>query len=139
MDNKLTNGDLQLLNNAEKFWEFIRQLRNHPDVKEGFIQQGEISRDEHWEYMNKHSSCFYVCLYKNKLAGYVGCIEDDIRVATHPDFQGHGVAHYMITELMKRHPAAIAKVKIQNAASVKLFESCGFKKIYYLLERPDVA
>ena len=38
---------------------------------------------------------------------------------------------------MNEHPASEAKVKIENEASIKLFESCGFKKKYYILERED--
>ena len=41
----------------------------------------------------------------------------------------------MINELMKKHPEAIAKVKLDNEASIGLFEKAGFKKKYYLLEK----
>ena len=41
----------------------------------------------------------------------------------------------MINSLITLHPDAFAKVKIDNEASVKLFESCGFKKKYYILEK----
>jgi len=134
MDNKLTNGNLELISNEEPYWEFIRQIRNHPEIKDGFIKQDIISSADHKKYMQKYSSYFYLCLYKNSLAGYVGCIENDIRVATHPDFQGKGVAKFMITEIMKKHPEAIAKIKVKNEASLRLFQSCGFIKKYYILE-----
>ena len=68
-------------------------------------------------------------------AGYVGQISDDIRVATHPDYQGKGVGTFMISELMNKFPDSIAKVKIENKASLRLFEKCGFKKKYYILEK----
>ena len=67
--------------------------------------------------------------------GYTGIIDDDIRVATHPGHQGRGVGKFMINEIMKINPQAFAKVKLENEASVKLFESCGFKKKYYILEK----
>ena len=67
--------------------------------------------------------------------GYVGIIDDDIRVATHPSYQGKGVGTYMINEIMNLNPTAIAKVKVDNEASLKLFETCGFKKKYYILEK----
>jgi L-amino acid N-acyltransferase YncA len=38
---------------------------------------------------------------------------------------------------MNVHPYAVAKVKLDNNASLKLFEKCGFKKKYYLLEREN--
>ena len=41
----------------------------------------------------------------------------------------------MISELVKNNPTAIAKIKIENTASVALFEACGFAKKYYILEQ----
>jgi len=126
---------MSLVKNAHCYWDFIRSVRNHPEVKEGFIQQSHISQESHLTHMQAYSSCYYVCLVDNVPAGYVGVIEDDIRVSTHPDFQKKGVGSFMISELVQRHPAAIAKVKIDNEASLKLFEKCGFRRKYYLLER----
>ena len=85
--------------------------------------------------MLRYGLFFYVCLVNNEPAGYVGVINSDIRVATHPDFQGKGVGKYMINQLMEMHPDAFAKVKIDNEASTRLFEACGFKKKYYILEK----
>ena len=70
-----------------------------------------------------------------KPAGYVGVIEDDIRVCTHPDYQGKGVGKFMINEIMKEYPTAFAKVKIDNEISMKLFEACGFTKKFYILTK----
>ena len=126
---------MELVENKKEYWEFIRNLRNHPDVKTGFVFQDHITESQQKAYMSKYGDCFYICLVGEKPAGYVGVIENDIRVATHPDFQGMGVGKYMINELMKLHPNAFAKVKIQNITSVKLFEKCGFKKSFYILEK----
>ena len=35
---------------------------------------------------------------------------------------------FMINQIMNVHPYAVAKVKLDNNASLKLFERCGFKK-----------
>jgi len=125
----------ELVQNTPKYWEFIRNLRNMADIKQGFIQQDEITAIQHAEYMLKYNNNFYICLADEAPAGYVGVINDDIRVATHPDFQGKGVGSFMINEIMHIFPQAIAKVKLDNEASVRLFEKCGFKKKYYLLEK----
>ena len=126
---------MRLVKNKKEYWEFIRHLRNHPDVKTGFVFQDHISEEQQKVYMSKFGDCFYICLVDEKPAGYVGVIEDDIRVATHPDFQGKGVGKFMIDELMKEHPDAFAKVKLENEASIKLFEKCGFQKVFYILEK----
>ena len=38
---------------------------------------------------------------------------------------------------MEIHPEAHAKVKIENTASLKLFEACGFKRKFYILEKEN--
>tara|TARA_R110001583_G_scaffold48174_3_gene150713 strand:- start:844 stop:1224 length:381 start_codon:yes stop_codon:yes gene_type:complete len=126
---------MKLVKNNQEYWEFIRNLRNHPSVKEGFVFQDHITEEQQIQYMSKHNDCFYICLINEEPAGYVGVIDKDIRVATHPDFQGKGVGKYMINQLMEIHPNAYAKVKIKNEASLKLFEKCGFKKKFYILEK----
>ena len=126
---------MELVRNNYIYWEFIRNLRNMDGVRQGFIQQDIISQEDHEEYMKKNSNFFWVCVDKTVPIGYTGVIEGDIRVATHPDYQGKGVASFMIDEIMKTNPNAFAKVKLNNKASLKLFESCGFKKKYYILEK----
>jgi RimJ/RimL family protein N-acetyltransferase len=126
---------MRLIKNSYIYWEFIRTLRNMDGVRQGFIEQEYISQNQHESYMKKNSNFFYVCLDKTTPIGYIGVIENDIRVATHPDHQGKGIASFMLNEVMKIHPNAFAKVKIQNEASLRLFESCGFTKKYYVLER----
>ena len=85
--------------------------------------------------MQTHCKDYYIALEDGHPVGWVGEINRDIRVATHAAHQKKGIAKFMINELMKLHPDAFAKVKLDNEASVRLFESCGFKKKYYLLER----
>ena len=126
---------MELIKNGPKFWEFIRNLRNLEGVKQGFIEQKEISSIEQAEYMLKYNNEYWICLMDGHPAGYVGVIDDDIRVATHPDFQGQGVGSFMINQIMQLHPAAHAKVKLENEASLRLFEKCGFRKKFYLLEQ----
>ena len=126
---------MKLVSNTPKYWEFIRNLRNLDGVREHFVKQEKISPVEQATYMLQYNNNYWICLVNEKAAGYIGVIKDDIRVATHPDFQGQGVGSFMINEVMKIVPNAMAKVKLDNAASLRLFENCGFKKKYYLLER----
>jgi len=130
---------MKLVKNEPKYYEFIRHLRNNEVVKKGFIEQEEISPQQHEKFMAKYGSLYYVCLLDSQPVGFVGQIENDIRVATHPDYQGRSVGSFMINELMKLHPMAVAKVKIKNEASLRLFEKCGFEKKYYILERSDAS
>lgn len=126
---------MKLVENEPKYYEFIRELRNNKDVKKGFIQQKHIDFTMHHEHMRKYAKNYWICLVDKKPAGYVGQISDDIRVATHPNYQGKGVGTFMISKLIDKFPDSVAKVKVENEASLRLFEKCGFKKKYYILEK----
>ena len=134
MDNKLTNGNLRIIKNNSTYWEFIREVRNHSDIKTGFIEQGYITKETHENYMAQYGSDYIICLYNDFPAGFAGSINGDIRVATHPDFLRNGVARKLISSIRERNPSSIAKIKIDNLASLELFKKCGFQIKYYLLE-----
>jgi ribosomal protein S18 acetylase RimI-like enzyme len=126
---------MELVKCTEKYWEFIRLLRNDDRVLNGFIESINITSDMQINYMNKYSECYRVALINETPVGYVGVIDDDIRVCTHPDYQGKGIGKFMINKCMEIWPEAFAKVKLDNLASIKLFESCGFTKKFYILTK----
>jgi len=126
---------LALVPNNRHYWEFIRLLRNDERVKNGFIKSAEISKEDQERYMARYNDNYMVCLVDDRPAGYIGEIEEDIRIAVHPDYQRKGVGTFMLNMFMESSQKCTAKIKIDNEASLKLFRSCGFKLKYYLLER----
>ena len=124
---------MELIKCSKKYWEFLRILRMDSRVVDGFIEKIEITPQMQETYMNKHANCYRIALIDGIPAGFVGVIDNDIRVCTHPDFQGKGIGKFMINECMKIWPEAIAKIKVNNEASLRLFQSCKFKKKYYIL------
>lgn len=125
----------EIVENDRAHWEFVRQLRNNEQVKGGFINQEHISESAHRDYMMEHSDDYYLCKVDGELAGYVGVVDGDIRVATHPKFQRMGVAEFMIGFISELKPKAVAKVKVENEASLGLFAKAGYEIKYYLLEQ----
>lgn len=127
------SGLLRIVENEPQYYEFIRELRNDERVKEGFIQQGNITPVQQIEYMKTHEKEYWVCLIAGKPCGFVGVIEGDIRVATHPDFQKKGIASFMIEFIKEKFGnKAFAKVKINNEASKSLFLKAGFKEAFII-------
>lgn len=121
--------DYRLVDNEWKYWGFIRGLRNDPEIQDGFIEQVNISISEQSHYMSKYGHKYYICLNSNdEPLGYIGEIEDDIRLAVTKYAQRQGVGSFMIRELMRLRPNSKAKVLKYNKASNKLFLSCGFKQ-----------
>ena len=125
---------MELKKCTRKYWEFIRVLRNDKRVLDGFIESIYITKKMQEKYMQDHSKFYRVALLNNQPCGYVGVIEDDIRICTHPDFQGRGVGKFMLKEIINIFPTAYGKVKIDNEASKKLFSSVGFTKKFIIFE-----
>lgn len=117
------------------YWEFVRVLRNDERVSSGFIESTYITKEMQNAYMNTHSMLYRIATIEGIPVGYVGVIDDDIRVCTHPDFHGKGVGKFMINKCLDIWPTAFAKVKIDNEASIKLFEACGFARKYLILTK----
>lgn len=123
---------MEIVSCTENHWPFVLALRN--DLKEGFIDQQSIHPAAHQRFMTKHWEHYFVCVEGGEPLGFIGIVDGDIRVAVGVDFQGRGVGKFMLEWLISKHPKGVAKIKSDNIASLKLFESCGFVKKFYILE-----
>tara|TARA_R110002110_G_scaffold296180_2_gene510408 strand:+ start:857 stop:1234 length:378 start_codon:yes stop_codon:yes gene_type:complete len=110
---------------SSEYYNFIRCLRNDEVVSEGFIEKVHITEDMQQEYMGRHKNDYFLCMYDGEPAGYVGVINDDVRVCTHPDFQRKGVGSFMLKHIKELYPNASARIKFENIASVFLFANSG--------------
>lgn len=125
---------MELVDCTEKYWDFVRLLRMNDAVSHFFIDNEYISKEDQIAYMTKHSDCYRVCLLNGEPCGYVGVIDNDIRVCVDPKYWRIGVGKFMISNCKEIWPNSFAKVKIDNMASMALFKSCGFKPKYTILE-----
>lgn len=130
--------NLKLVSCEEKYWEFIRKLRMNKKVVNGFIKNTFISKNDQKKYMLKYNDNYFIALLNDIPVGFVGVIDDDIRICTHPDFQKIGVAKFMLNSISQLFPTAFGKIKIENEVSKKLFESCGFKPKFLIYTNEKV-
>ena len=119
---------MELVKCTLEHWEFVRLLRTDERVVDGFVENVQITQRQQQAYMEKYSDSYRIALFNGEPAGFVGVVDDDIRVCTHPNFQGKGLGKFMIDGCMKIWPTAYAKVKLGNTASDKLFLSVGFEE-----------
>ena len=131
---KINRQHFKIVPNEKKYHEFIRIIRNDKRVKRGFIEHKNITKKQQIKYMKKFEKNYFICLCGKTPAGYIGVIGNDIRVATHPDFQGKGIGLFMVNYIKKRFKRVQAKIKIDNNASINLFKKAGFKLKYYIFE-----
>lgn len=127
---------MKLIPCNEKYWEFVRHLRNDPDNLAGFINTKYITEADQQLYMAKYNNCYYICIDDADLpVGFIGSIDDDIRICVKNDRKNQGIGTFMINEFLKiqnQHKLLIAKVKCTNIISQKLFQKVGFKPTYII-------
>lgn len=127
--------ELKLVQCEQKFWNDILIIRN--EDKESFDKQHEISLEEHEKFMTINDINYKIATIDGKFAGFVGIVNEDIRVGVKKEYRKIGVGKFMINEFCKIFEINHAKIKINNIASQKLFESCGFKKSFYILTKNE--
>lgn len=125
---------LKLVDCTDEYWQFVRILRTDPRNISGFIKTNNITEDQQIEYMKKYSHNYKICLLDSTPVGFIGEIEGDIRVCTDHNYKNKGIAKFMVSEFLKFNPNIFAKIKSDNLSSLNLFESCGFKIKYFILE-----
>ena len=125
----MVDNYLKLVQNEEKYYDFIRVLRTHKENIFGFLERVEITVDQQINYMSKYSSNYMICLSGETPVGFVGSIDKDVRFAVNPEIKNKGIGTFMIKEFSKIHNSLNAKVLLDNIPSQKVFEKCGYKLI----------
>ena len=110
-------------------WDDVLEIRN--ENREGFGNSDIIPPEDHFKYMTQHFKNYLICMHLRKVIGFIGHVENDIRLGTRKEHQRRGVAKLMVESFMKKYPEALAKVKLDNEASLKLFEKYMGKLRYY--------
>ncbi len=124
---------MELVKCTPEYWDFIREIRMHPENQRWFYTQMDISSSQQQEYMMNNSYKYEVCIHENIPVGYVGLIKDnEVTYCVHPDYKGKGIGTFMISELIKKYNNLTAFVIPENVGSNKVFEKLGFtKQIFY--------
>ena len=119
---------LDFIKNQPKYFEFIRNLRNDPEIKKGFIKQEDISKENHLSYMAKYNKHYYICLYDQDPIGYIGIVKNDLRLAVSNKYQNQGVATFMLNEITKLKNDFDVLIKVDNIKSINFFTKHSFVK-----------
>jgi ribosomal protein S18 acetylase RimI-like enzyme len=127
---------MKLIQCNPSYWEFVRNLRNDPNNLHGFINNKYITTEDQITYMTKYNDNYYICLDNNNLPlGFIGNIDGDMRICVKNDRQNQGIGTFMTKEFLmiqQKNTSLIAKVKITNIASQKLFKKVGFKPAFII-------
>ena len=117
---------LKLLKNSPRYYEFIRLLRTHEDNSSGFEEQVQISQSDQIEYMKKYENHYYICILDDTPVGFIGAVNNDLRLATDPKYKRRGVGKFMLESFIDLEPKCLSKVLRSNQPSNNLFKKSGF-------------
>ena len=115
---------MELIQIKKEYYEFVREMRMHPENVAGFLTKANITPEDQVEYMKKYGDNYFVALLYGEPVGYVGVIDNDIRICTHPNYKGTGVGRFMLSEIVKLYPQATGRILKDNLASRRLFDLC---------------
>lgn len=79
--------------------------------------------------MKSFGKCYKIATLNSIPVGFIGDVNQDIRIAIHPDMKNKGIGFFMLKTFTSENKLYRAKILNDNTPSIKLFESCGFIKI----------
>lgn len=136
---KLEKLELVPCNSFER-WASIRFIRNQPQNRNNFGNTF-IGIQEHHAHMKNFHTHYYVCVgrrledEKTDYAGFIGCVDGDIRIAVNHEYHNEGIGKWMLMMFLTHVDMVAAgfgvfrgnkvksKVKKDNAIGQRLFES----------------
>ena len=117
-------------------WDYVLLLRNE-FYKNSFYKQDRIlTKDEHYEYMEKQSNNpnfhQWVAIMDEKIAGYVRIFDSDVNIMVSKEFQNQGLGEKILKLLeIEARKLKIKKliglVRVDNFSSQKIFEKNSYK------------
>ena len=113
---------LELVPNERRYWNFIMEMRFHPDNISGFVFRGSVTDSQHLSHMENHGNCYQICLSNGVPVGFIGSVDNDIRLAVDPTMKNNGIGKFML----ENTTYAYAKVLHDNTPSLRLFLASGF-------------
>ena len=133
--------NLRFIKFTHKYLEFLRCLRNNPEIRSNVGDGKYISKSRQLKWWNKYIDGYYdfnirIIMYGNLPIGYVNAIIDkeketiDIGASIHPYYHGKGIGKIIYLELLNRCEKLNYLVKLwvyaDNIKAYNLYKNIGF-------------
>ena len=139
---KLVNIHLRLCTRND--WDIILNLRNQ-FYQGSFINQDRmLTKEEHYEYMEKQQTNpnfhQWMAIMNNIVVGYIRILDSDIGIMVEKEYQNKGIGTKVL-QLLEQETSKlnikklIAIVRVNNPASSQLFKKNNYKLKSYCFEK----
>lgn len=102
--------------------EFVRKLRNDKRLKKSWVNHTNITKEQQKEYMDKYGNQYFIFINGEKPIGFIGIVDEDLRLAVLPEYQNAGVGQYMLDFIISSEKKFKVRVRKDNIDSQKFFE-----------------
>jgi len=136
--------NILLRNVIKSDWDYILTLRNNKKFKNNFIEQHEISKKEHYNYLEnqKSNSNFFnwIICYGKIRAGYIRILDNDVSIIIDEKFHNMGIGSKSLKMLEIESKSLgisklVGKVLCENKSSEKIFQKNDYKLKMYWFEK----
>lgn len=125
-------------------WDFILSLRNDRNYSKFFYTQEQISKNSHYQYMEKQKTNtkffnWIICYGKNDV-GYVRILNNDVSIMIQKKYHGKGIGVNTLSliEIEAKKlgiKKLVGRIMIDNISSKRIFEKNNYKLKMYWLEK----
>ena len=136
--------NIKLRNVVGEDWDYILNLRNDPEFRQCFSEQHEITKYEHYAYLDQQNSNpnfhNWIIYSDNQNVGYIRILDSDISIIIDKKFHnaGIGTQTLQLLEIEAKKigiKKLIARIIISNEQSKKIFEKNNYKLKMYWFEK----
>ena len=128
----------------EKDWDYILELRNKDKFRLNFYEQHTISKQEHYDYLQKQQKnpnfFNWIICFDNEIVGYVRILDNDVSIILDDQYHGQGIGTSAINLLENEAKLLgikklVGKMMIDNKKSEKIFKNNDFELKMYWYEK----
>lgn len=122
----------------------LLKWKNDPLMRDFSIVSSKVIKEtDHLKWLDKHIQDILIITYNGENCGDIRFDGNEVAIKLDEKFRGMGIAKKALLKALKGKENIIAKIVDGNVASMRLFQSCGFKVIdhqfnnkgYYILKR----
>jgi GNAT superfamily N-acetyltransferase len=109
--------------------QFVRDLRNAAADRRFYRNTEYIKQEDHVKFWSLHCKDYYIIEIYGNIAGYIGFVNSDFRIAIIEKYRGNGYGKQIIKHWLEELKHKLIYVHKENKRSLRTFEANGFSRI----------
>ncbi len=139
-----TKLNISLRSVSRKDWDYILTLRNNKKFRNNFYDQHDISKKEHYDYLENQKSnpnfFNWIICYGKTDVGYIRILDNDVGIIVEEKFHNMNIGSnaLQLLEITAKSlglTKLVGRVKSENKSSKKIFQKNNYELKMGLFEK----